>query len=360
MKFPAQFLIAAAISCFAMTAFAQDFDCPSADCVVVRQDGATTGSQIGVYDTIQAAILAAPSQGFSEILVYPGEYRETLQINQGGLTLRAIDGPLLTCINGADDTDSTIPVVSLGFAQEVTLIGFNIRGGGYGVFLSDSAEVRLQNCVVEGNRISGIYSEWTTINVTPPQLTVSNCVVTNNAGNGIDVILPSVNPTTCSFTTIQNSIVSENAGVGIYVSFLTAFSTQSTPNESERFQMQYNLVTANVVGNYGGFLLGIGGKLPIPATNASNLSVGFLDSSPGCGRDVRLRTNSQARNAGWPTTAFRDPDGSRNDLGVFGGPFAAGFFTTIDDGPVVKQVTPLGTIRISDGPFTIEAVGAAR
>jgi hypothetical protein len=79
--------------------------------------------------------------------------------------------------------------------------------------------------------------------------------------------------------------------------------------------------------------------------------------------DVRLRVSSPASqciNAGPVTASFNDPDGSRNDLGAFGGPYAATFFESPLDGPMVRQVTVNPSPVIQGETFTIRAIGAVR
>jgi hypothetical protein len=54
---------------------------------------------------------------------------------------------------------------------------------------------------------------------------------------------------------------------------------------------------------------------------------GFVDAAGG---DFRLRTDSPVRDAGDPSDALRDADGSRCDMGAFGGP--VGTWTPVTDG----------------------------
>ncbi|MEQ8822176.1 MAG: right-handed parallel beta-helix repeat-containing protein [Sumerlaeia bacterium] len=339
---------------------AQDLDCPSATCAVVRQDGATTGSSIGVYETIQAAINDAAIRGHTEIVVYPGRYYENLHFSLGGMTLRSLEGPLLTCIDGSTSAISDAPTIGMDSVQGLSFIGFTISGGGYGVLVSISAEATIRNCVIEGNRIAGVGTFWNEELLPPPAVSVINCVVSNNSGSGIAMtsLLNSRGCPLVSHMSVHNSIITNNGRYAVDYGVVNSICCCSSFLFTDRFQFSHNLLSANAEGNLGPSIAN--GSIPIGTANIQNQSPGFIGSATGCGPDVRLLSTSNARNQGWPAAAYRDPDGSRNDMGAFGGPFAEAYYTSMDDGPVIKQVTPLGTIRAGDGPFTIEAVGAAR
>jgi hypothetical protein len=83
----------------------------------------------------------------------------------------------------------------------------------------------------------------------------------------------------------------------------------------------------------------------------------FIDPDTG---DLRLSASSQCRNAGTPDQAMRNPDGSRNDMGAYGGPYAAGFYNGYGSGPVVTDlhVTP-GSVPLG-GTINITATGTAQ
>jgi hypothetical protein len=53
-----------------------------------------------------------------------------------------------------------------------------------------------------------------------------------------------------------------------------------------------------------------------------NISADPMFSDPG-GGDFRLKANSPCLDAGNPDPIFNDPDGSRNDMGAYGGPEAS-------------------------------------
>lgn len=79
---------------------------------------------------------------------------------------------------------------------------------------------------------------------------------------------------------------------------------------------------------------------------------------PLLNRDYTLQTGSPAIDAGSPVPAEGDPDGSRNDQGIYGGPGAAAF--TYPNLPIVTNlfITPSGVE--SGGTFSIQATGQAQ
>ena len=106
--------------------------------------------------------------------------------------------------------------------------------------------------------------------------------------------------------TIQNNIVADNSPFGFYVDG-PGYPTQTRFNDAW--------------GN--GTDWGSSGPLFVPPDNAS-FDPGFVawsaDGDLG-NDDFALQIGSLALDAGNPAPAWDDPDGSANDLGLFGGPF---------------------------------------
>jgi len=102
----------------------------------------------GDYATIQAAIDAAPRT--ATILVAPGEYAGPITIHQS-LILRA-EQPGATRLVGAD-ADAVIHIYG---AQDVTIEGFVIQGGRYGVLVEESEAVRLADNRIVGAWLAGV------------------------------------------------------------------------------------------------------------------------------------------------------------------------------------------------------------
>jgi len=78
----------------------------------------------------------------------------------------------------------------------------------------------------------------------------------------------------------------------------------------------------------------------------------FVNADSG---DFRLKENSPSIDAGRKIASDRDPDGTRNDQGVYGGPGAAAFWPKSAGGPVVTEciVTPYSVSK--DGTISLRA-----
>jgi len=301
------------------------------------------------FTSIQAAIDAA----YTVVYVLPGVYEEQVRYTRS-VQVIAVDGPLLTVISGGPTRFT--PVV---FPQPVAdpivglLRGFSVVGGEYGVFVSSRANATIQNCIVENHQLNGVYATWDNVNPVT-QLQVVNCVIRENLGDGVRLAFPG-NQSTAFTSSIFNTIITDNNGFG-----LNATGTNGVTTSSEsRFSYSHNNSFGNSSGIFG--TNAANGELPIGPGNLT-LAPQFVNSASGPGSDVRLLPTSPLRDAGWDglNALLRDPDGTRNDMGAYGGPHAAGYFGSPEDGPVVREVLAPANINVDDGPFTITARGTVR
>jgi hypothetical protein len=60
------------------------------------------------------------------------------------------------------------------------------------------------------------------------------------------------------------------------------------------------------------------------------------------GGDYRLKSNSPLIDAGDPSSTYYDPDGSRNDIGLYGGPKSWGTAPTVTDLSVSPTSVDMG------------------
>jgi len=137
---------------------------------------------------------------------------------------------------------------------------------------------------------------------------IRNCVIVGCTGNGIY----SENGTSY----IKNSILINNGGSGIYVSNylhnnpnVNVMNCISWSNGSG-----YGYYGYNTKRFYVTYSIGRGGGLNA-ADEVYNVDPQFASSD-----DYHINPNSPAWDTGNP--ALKDPDGSRSDMGYFGGPYA--------------------------------------
>lgn len=108
-----------------------------------------------------------------------------------------------------------------------------------------------------------------------------------------------------------NQIVWGRAGGGVYVDH---------DQIDDRFvpMFSFNNVYGNSGQNWGGFL-------ESPEGDEGNISadpgfVAFLDDENPTNDNFHLRSTAAGRDTGLPNPGYNDPDGSRNDIGAYGGP----------------------------------------
>lgn len=140
----------------------------------------------------------------------------------------------------------------------------------------------LSGFVIRRGRQAGIF-----LNQAAP--TLSNNVIIEHAGPGIDCAQAS--------PYIVNNAIGANAGGGIVCHY---------PGTAP--VITYNAFWQNQLADVQGCTPGVGNRYEEP---------GFADASQG---DYHLRPDSSLIDAGDPEPVWHDADGSRNDIGVYGGP----------------------------------------
>ncbi|WP_292387354.1 PKD domain-containing protein [Methanosarcina sp. UBA5] len=149
--------------------------------VPISETGAAENIYVPPGESIQEAIdNALPGD---TILVKPGEYNESIQINQDNLTIISYSkNPYNTVITGVNKESNVFKVVS----SNVTINGFSITDSKCGIYLSGA-----QNCIINNNNISGNY-----IGICLSKSknnTLSNNLVSSNADCGIKSLTSSGN-----------------------------------------------------------------------------------------------------------------------------------------------------------------------
>lgn len=275
----------------------------------------------GDYSSIQEAVNAAKEGDI--IMVDPGTYRESVVIEKR-ITLIG-SGPEATAIYATTGNAVTFKWGS----GAASIIGFSITSAGEnGIYCESQTSPGISNNVISGGK-NGVYCEYS-------QAGISNNVIIGSGSNGVYIYGSHSQPE--DSPTVVNNIIIGNGGYGIY------YTGTSLP-------ASYNDFWNNAQQKYGcewkkpeGISVGPG-----------NIEQDPLFVNPGV--DFHLREGSPCIDAGKPGFASLDPDGTRNDMGAYGGPYA-----TVSGllGPVITnlEVTPSSVEQ--GGTITIKATGSVR
>ncbi len=183
-----------------------------------------SGLQADPFCSIQRGI--DESVGGDEVLVAPGTYNETINLNGKAITLRSSDGPDVTTIDATGFSDTAVRCVS-GETRDTVLEGFTITGGyavrtlGGGMLIEQSSPT-ITDCVFRDNR-GGIGGGGMCNNNSHPM--VSDCIFLRNIvrnppgdahGGGMYNLNSSPNVTNCVFRENGSSVWGEGCGMCNY------------------------------------------------------------------------------------------------------------------------------------------------
>lgn len=273
------------------------------------------GGGTGDFTTIQDAVDASASG--DTILVYAGTYNEHVTLIDG-ISLYG-SGPERTIIDAGAGMGGGNPAIRLANACVVS--GFRITRGYTGIYGKDCSSVIMNN-IIENNYGDGgivLIAETTSIYGEVINNTIGPNLGSNWTTNpkGIYIEKESTAPSgTVAETVIMNNIIFGNeTGISPYL---------CTP------PISYNNLWNNTV-NYG--------YSAPPGLNDISSNPLFIDT------DYHLDASSPSVDTGNPAPEYNDPDGTRNDMGAYGGkgyvsPGASGFpgsgymFTSIGKIPV--------------------------
>ena len=175
------------------------------------------------------------------IVVLPGMYRNSIQIDRDDITIRAdIAGTVVvepvTPTEHAPETNGESPPGSTGFTIEgagVTLDGIEIRGGTTGISALETAtDLSLLNCVVRDSDGDGIRVQ------DAADIRIENCVATTNAQSGIKL-------RNVQRATVRNNLVYGNPEWGI------TLDNSGTDEDNPPPLSVDNLVASNTVAFNG-------------------------------------------------------------------------------------------------------------
>jgi hypothetical protein len=313
------------------------------------------GSAAKPYNSIQTAINDFNSD---IIIVYPGIYKEKLKITKN-LTLRGYDGPHTTIVD-ASSVAGQEDVVDINRGVDVWIEGLKISGGKRGVYQPTQGTLHLRNCVICNASSHGIYIERSDDN-NSPTVYVFNCILVANGGSGLYIYSSKYNNSIDRYLmpniTAYNNVFISNQRYA--VEYYNVSATTAYRPQSGTIFLDYNDMVGNTLGSYSAC---IGLSEDIATGNHCFEQAPEFVGAGGdmASQDMRLLPTSPCRNAGNPGIGFLDPDGTRNDIGAYGGPGAQTFYTSSNDGPIVRGVTIDQGLIPRGGTFIIRATGAVR
>lgn len=242
------------------------------------------------YTTIQPAINAALTNDTVKIL--PGTYDAAISLSKNIIVLGSgYENTLITSSNN--------PTLTMS-AGKIMWLTINSTGGN-GIFLTGGL---VKNVVIRGCTMNGIY-------------------------------------TTTGTSSVSNCVIKDNSQYGIYVNDTYPFGEVSVMN-----CISYNN------GN-SGFRRRLNGNLLV---SFSNGSLDGATEGPGCinqnpqfmsATDLHLQLTSPCWDTG--STAINDPDGTRSDMGYFGG----------NECPIYPVVIQIKIVPQQNGEIQIQAIGMA-
>ncbi len=257
------------------------------------------------YSSIQDAIDV--STDGDVVCVESGTYTENLTIDGIDLTLVSLDGAASTIIDGGAVTH----VVTIEGGSSASVEGFTIQNGynwlGGGLYI-DGANPTIKHCVMTDNLPYGI----AVYNYAAPVF--ENVLSVENDYRGVFA-------TNYSNPEFVNSVIAGNIhdGVGIYTG-TTVYLTNT------------------IIANNGDYGIGVGSSSGVSVTDYCDVygnTKGNYYSASASGTDFssdpsfvdtdryELSSGSSCVDAGDSSTSYNDVDGSRNDLGAYGGPYGS-------------------------------------
>lgn len=291
----------------------------NATTISVKQLGC--GGASNCYATIPVGV--ANAQDGDTVMVYAGTYTDSVALGKN-ITLLGM-GPQSTIIYASTNA------ITVKSNFSVTISGFTIKSsGGNGIYLQNASSSKIKNNYIVGNGKCGI----STITEFPSSYgamsSVVNNVIVSNSTDGVY----SANGNGY-FVSLANNIITNNGGYGI------RFSNNGGANS-------YNNVFSNTSGNYAVATVGTGDISQNPV---------FVDAANG---NYTLQSTSPCKNVGSPGIADLDPDGTRNDMGAFGGPNAAAFWPYPYGAPIITTLNATPTSVQKGATITITATGEVK
>jgi len=220
-----------------------------------------------------------------------------------------------TLTNGFDPEGGGVRVEnSNGVLNNLIVVGNRATDAGSGIYVKNSSGLTMDNLIVNGNaKTPGSGNDPSQVELDDSSVSFNNSVVASGDSDGLRLNFGSNG-------IFENNIFYQNGFAGFGAGF-----ADTDPAIAANTDILYNICFGNAEGDFylnGGDLTAQqANDLSGSDTIDNNFSADPLFVNAGSG-NFFLQNGSPAIQAGDPSPSFNNPDGSRNDIGAYGGPFS--------------------------------------
>lgn len=281
--------------------------------------GTSDGTAAKPFCSIQPAVTAAASG--DTVQVAAGSYMEDVDIVGKALKILGAD-PTTTVVQGFGNVfnahDFAAPT------KIVEIANFTVSGGGNNGVAFNNANLAgyVHNCILINNKIGiGVYYS---------SARVTNSVFVGSSEAGVYAYANNA-----FLTLYSNILINNNNGAETYFGQINSSYNSYFGNTTNRSSPYGSIGSSN---------------------DSDNSDPKFVDAAGG---DFHLASASPAIDAGSPGATDKDPDGTRADQGVYGGPGSAAFLPGTSGLPVVTGLLVTPHDVAIGGTFTLTGTGKA-
>jgi hypothetical protein len=290
----------------------------------------------GMYTSIKEGIAAADSG--DTVFVLKGVYPENNIKMKNGITLQGTEDGVCTLVSNKTSTqddfrsntiiliDSIKSCIISRFRIRSKIIGLYVNNSkailnemtidscSTGVFAENHADLKLANSIIMNNGPTGIGL------VDSSKLEMISCIISNVLGAGIEIVRGST-------ADIANTVIYRSGLHALRAAYESSCRITNAIIWDNLYGISFMSEKDSIVVSYSNVQIDRYGKIwRVPDTGNIDTDPFFVDSQNS---DFHLQSNSPCIDMGNPEFSFNDPDGSRNDMGAFGGPFGNWIITNV-------------------------------